>query len=200
VNAQRKRLKSLVQTCGKRAWGVAWSLLRDAEEANDAVQQAFLVAARKADRIPHDDPWPWFAVVVAHEARNLRRKRRPLAGTALEMDAMISRHPTTGDPALQSAARDEGQRLQSAMDRLPPEERDAIALTHLAGMTHATAAEALSVPRQTVSARVQRGLDGLGLSLGQRPAHVAGAVALLPITPPTAGWEAAHASWSQTAV
>ncbi|MDF1700064.1 MAG: sigma-70 family RNA polymerase sigma factor [Planctomycetota bacterium] len=202
MDAHRHRLESLVRTCGRRAWSVAWALLRDGHEAHDAVQQAFLVAARKADRIPHDDPWPWFRVVVAHEARNLRRKRRPLAsGSLLETDpAMTPREPSATDPSLLSERRDDARHVQASMDTLPAAERDAVALVHLAGMSHATAAQALGVPRQTVSARVQRGMDGLGRELGRPPTSVAGSLALLPIAAPPTGWESALAGWTQSAL
>lgn len=202
MDARHHRLESLVRTCGRRAWSVAWALLRDGHEAHDAVQQAFLVAARKADRIPHDDPWPWFSVVVAHEARNLRRKRRPLAsGSLLETDpAMTPREPSASDPSLLSERRDDARHVQASMDALPASERDAVALVHLAGMSHATAAEALGIPRQTVSARVQRGMDGLGRELGRPPTSVAGSLALLPIAAPPCGWDAALASWTQNAL
>ena len=174
MDSQQQHLEALVARCGRSAWTVAWSLLRDRDEAHDAVQQAFLVAARKLDRLPRDDPWPWFAVVVAHEARNLRRKRRPLTNSLPETAAMSPREPAVSsfdprssdpsstDPSRVAERRDNVRQLQSALDRLPAEERDAIALTHLAGMTHALAADALDVPRQTVSARVQRGLGGIG--------------------------------------
>ncbi len=202
MDAQQQHLEALVRRCGRSAWTVAWSLLRDRDEAHDAVQQAFLVAARKLDQLPHDDPWPWFAVVVAHEARNLRRKRRPLTNSLPETAAMSPREPavTITDPSSAAEQRDDVRHLQRALDRLPADERDAIALTHLAGMTHALAAEALDVPRQTVSARVQRGLGELSRHLDRKPSAVSGALALVPIIPPTAGWDAALSVWSQAAL
>ena len=73
----QSRLERLFETAHRRAWRLAYSLLRDAHTAFDCVQQAYLVAARNPGRIPDGDAWPWFAVVVGFEARNMRRKKRP---------------------------------------------------------------------------------------------------------------------------
>ena len=200
MDAKRQRLENLIRSCGRRAWTVAWALLRDGHEAQDAVQQALLVAARKLDRIPTDDPWPWFSVVVAHEARNLRRKRRPLpTGTPTETDAVRStQHPSDGDPSRLSARREDDARVQRALDALPREERDAVSLVHLSGMSHATAAEALDIPRQTLTSRVSRGMRSLEHELARPTSSVAGSLALLPIAAPPTGWEGALTTWTQT--
>ena len=200
VDASEQRLEALVRRCGRRAWTVAWSLLRDGHEAHDAVQQALLVAARKVEKVPTDDPWPWFGVVVAHEARNLRRKRRPTpTGSLLEDDAVI-RPRDEPDASRQATRRDEQRRLQAALDQLPREERDAVSLVHLAGMSHAAAAEALGVPRQTLTSRVARGMATLEHDLARPRTSVAGALAVLPIVAPPGGFETAFATWTQTAL
>lgn len=205
ARAQRRdahRLEALVRDCGRRAWTVAWSLLRDGHEAHDAVQQALLVAARKLDRVPADDPWPWFGVVVAHEARNLRRKRRPTpTGSLMEDDAVIRPREEPGrDPGRHAARRDDARHLQDALDRLPPEQRDAVSLVHLGGMSHKAAAEALGVPRQTLTSRLARGMEALEDDLARPRSAVTGALALLPIAAPPTGWETAFATWTQTAL
>ncbi len=200
MDPHRRRLEALVRDCGRRAWIVALALLRNRDDALDAVQQAFLVAARKPRKIPADDPWPWFAVVVAHEARNLRRKKRPVTNKLSEGADMQARDLLGSDPGAASEQREANERLHTALAGLPAREREAVVFTQMAGMTHAVAAEALDVPRKTVSAQVSRGLDRLGRDLRREPKAVPGALAVLPIAGPPGGWEAATELWMQSAV
>ncbi|MCP5069259.1 MAG: sigma-70 family RNA polymerase sigma factor, partial [bacterium] len=189
---QHSQLERLVATCARRAWVVGYGLLRDTDEAFDAVQQAFVVALRKPDRIPAGDPWPWFGVVVAHEARNLRRKKRPttnqeLGGVMRESDP---------DPERAAEGTEERLRLRTAVDRLPLAEREAVTLVHLAGMTHKAAGEALGKPRQTVSVHVKSGLRRIGRELDQKPRVVAMRLSAAPVFAVPLNWETMVASWT----
>ena len=199
MSKYRQRLERCVRECARRAWSVAYGLLRDRDEAFDAVQQAFVVAARKPDRIPTDDPWPWFGVVVAHEARNLRRKKRPATNLPYGGDAMESSDPRHGDPLAAYERQEARERLRTALDALPPMQRDAIVLTHIAGLTHAAAAEALGIPRQTLTTHAQSGRSALARELRTEPARLQPALAVLPMALPPGGWGVAMESWTQTA-
>ena len=196
----RHRLEACVQHCARRAWSVAYGLLRNREDAFDAVQQAFVVAARKPDRIPADDPWPWFGVVVAHEARNLRRKKRPATNLPHGGDGVDPRDPDHGDPLGAYERAERRLRLREALDALPRPQREAIVLTHIAGLTHAAAAEALGIPRQTLSTHVQTGRARLARVLQRDPAGIGTALAVLPVTAPPGGWGVATDLWTRTAV
>lgn len=163
------------------------------------VQQAFLCAARKPERVPTDDPWPWFSVVVLHEARNLRRKKRPVSGVDLERSVRRPGANAPFDPIEEIARRETVERVRSALDTLPEPEREALVLTHITGWTHAQAAASLGVPRQTLTARVRRGLQRLQGKLGGESGAVACALGSLPVLLPARGWEAALLSWKARA-
>jgi len=168
--------------------------LGDAHEAFDVVQQAFLVAATKPQRIPGDDPWPWFRQVVINEARNARRKHKPKP-TAQETEM-----PDSSPNPEQAAARDEtNAELRRALDTLPDTEREAITLTHLNGLTHAQAASALGIPVKTLSSHVARGLERLRGKLGSKAETMLASVAAMPVIAPPGGWEGALASWKAAA-
>jgi len=191
------------RACAEPAWRLACAMLRDPHEAFDAVQQAFLVAARKPDAVPAGDPWPWFRVVVAHEALNLSRKRRPsvgLAGADPDELAMDTPDPRTPTPSDALAATEEARRVSHAVEALASPEREAVLLVHVAEFSHAAAAEVLGVARQTVTERARRGLETLGRRLGKPAGATTGALALLPIAAPPRGFEAATHTWVQTAM
>ncbi len=199
----RDRVERCARRCGERAWRLASALLRDREAAYDAVQQALLVAARKPGCVPADDPWPWFSTVLVHEVRNLQRKRRPrtnvCAGDGEEgpMGRMPAREPAP-DADLERA--DEAGRLWAAVDALPADERAAALLLHLGGLPLAGAAQAAAVPRQTLAARAERGLERLARRLGREPRAAAGALALAPLLDPPGGLAHALGTWTKTAL
>lgn len=196
----RERIARCVEASARRAWAVAYALLRDRDEAFDAVQQACLVLARKPHAIPTGDAWPWFGVVVANEARNLRRKRRPQTNRLDEGEPMPL--PASRDPdPLAAAQLGEAQaQLRAALEHLPPKEREAVYLTHVAGMSQVAAAKALGRPRATVSLHARRGVARLETLLSRPAPHLARALALVPLVGPPGGLGGATSAWTQAAL
>jgi RNA polymerase sigma-70 factor (ECF subfamily) len=190
------RLEQLFEAAHQRAWRLAYSLLRDAHAAFDCVQQAYLVAAKNPGRIPDGDAWPWFAVVVGFEARNLLRKKRPATNAE---GVQVDKSPSES-PELAAQRVDDGRLLWQALDTLPQEERQAIVLTHVNGLTHALAAQALGLPEKTVSSQVARGLERLRGKLKTREEELGSYLAVLPVAAPPGGFDAALAAWKATAM
>lgn len=184
VDPRRARLTAVVERCAGRAWALARGLGLDAASAQDVVQQAFVVLARKPERLdPPGDPWPFLAGVVANEARNALRKRRPDLLDDLRDDEEEGVEPADpcAESPLRAAERAEARAaLEGAMAALPARQREAVALTHLAGLTHAEAAAHLGLPLKTLSSHVKRGLDRLRASHGPAEAALA-ALAAAPV-------------------
>ncbi len=185
VDARRAKLTAVVERCAGRAWALARGLGLDAAGAQDVVQQAFVVLARKPERLdPPGDPWPFLAGVVAHEARNAIRKRRPgLLDDLLDEEEEGGVEPADpgAESPLRAAERAEARAaLDGALAALPARQREAVALTHLGGLTHAEAAAHLGLPLKTLSSHVKRGLDRLRQSHGPAEAALA-ALAAAPV-------------------
>ncbi|MFN0059816.1 MAG: RNA polymerase sigma factor [Planctomycetota bacterium] len=194
------RLERCFELCAKPAWRLAYCYGRDAHEAYDVVQQAFLVAASKPECIPVEpaDPWPWFSVVVLNEARNSRRKKRPSLlprradNFESEWEMVDRRAPQPDEKMLRHESQHE---LWRAVDELPATERIAIVLTYMSGFTHVRAAEMLKIPVKTLSSHVGRGLERLRGRLRLAEATLPGSLAICPIELPPGGWEQALAGW-----
>ena len=75
ASRSQDRIELCVSECAEKAWRLAYGLMRNRADAEDVLQQSFLVAASKPDRIPNEDCWKWFATVLTFEARNAWRKR-----------------------------------------------------------------------------------------------------------------------------
>ena len=173
--------------CAERAWRLAYTLMRNVHDAEDVVQESFVVAARRRDRIPTDDPWPWFATVVTNVARNARRSRRK------------HMHDEPRDVPAPPANTELSVLVADALAQLPEHERDALACTSLSGLTHEQAAEALGVPVGTVSTRVRGGYAKLREKLGKDDKEVALGIGIIFVPQPTGGIESSVERWVEVA-
>lgn len=186
-------VESCIDRYAEQAWRAAYVMLSNAADADDLLQQAFLVAWRKADTAPRDNTWPWLATIIANEARNFRRKRARRQGVSLH---------SIGEPAMRN---DPDKRLQQAelsalvhvsLAELSDDQRIAIVLTHLSGLSQSQAAEAIGVPLNTLKARARRGLDSLRDALGKRAPGLEGTLKNLQVGAPPGGFIAAKAAWT----
>ena len=141
---------------------VAMSLLGNAGDAEDAVQEVFASFIESLDTITlRSNLRNFLAVCVANKSRDmLRRRNRPLAdprGTAAPAEA-----PEPLDLVIRS---EQVHRLADALARLPYEQREVITLRIHAGLTFRAMARALKVSLGTVQSRYRYGLNNLKTAL-----------------------------------
>ena len=129
-----------------RGFRIAWRILRHREDAEDAVQDAFL---RALERIEQCDParsfGPWFFRIVATTAINRQRSARRRDTDELS-DREESEGVTPAEFASASALRDE---VDVALATLPPMQRQLIELVTFEEFTPTEAAQVLEIPAGT---------------------------------------------------
>lgn len=137
---------TLVRAYLRTAFAVAYGILRQVEDAEDLIQDAFLKALQRLDRLRPGSPFgPWFYRLVTNEALNRRRWRRRRETVPLsESDAAPGADPH-GD-AERSALR---QRLSALLERLPPVQAAVVMMHDVQGYAHAEIAAALGIPEGT---------------------------------------------------
>lgn len=132
-------------------------LLRNPADAEDLVQDTFLSAYRAwvDERRPRKVE-PWIATICLNLARSRYRSagRRPLEVPLDEAPERATPEPGPEHLALGSLRR---EALERTMQALPEEQRVAITLVDLGGLSTREAAEAMGTPRGTVLSRVHRG-------------------------------------------
>ncbi|HUR51138.1 MAG TPA: RNA polymerase sigma factor SigM [Mycobacteriales bacterium] len=166
---------TLVRRHQQRMWAVALRTLRDPEEAADAVQDACLSAFRGAAGFRGEarvSTWLHRIVVNACLDRARRRAVRPTVPLPEQPPA---------DPRDRLAERETGLDVEQALAALPEEQRVALVLVELEGLSVAEAAEILRVPEGTVKSRCFRGRARLALQLG----HLRNPGAAEPVPPVT---------------
>jgi RNA polymerase sigma factor (sigma-70 family) len=150
--------EELVRRYQELAFRVAWLVVRDRGEAQDAVQEAFVKAYHAMPRFRPGAPFrPWICRIVANEARNRGRSSRRRETLALRVAAVA---PGDAAPSPETAAvsRDEAGALLRALAGLRDDDRMVVAYRYLFDLSEAETAEALGIAPGTVKSRLSRSL------------------------------------------
>lgn len=151
VQGDEEAFARLVAEHGPAARRLARLVLRDANDADDAVQDGLLAAWRSIARFDPRRPFrPWLMRIVLNAARDLRRRRtvrqtQVLAGDEASREASPDRQ--AGRALLRA-------RLEEALATLPERARVAVTLFDAEGYSHGEIAELLDVPEGTVRSDV----------------------------------------------
>lgn len=129
---------------------LAFALLRDADDAQDVVQETFVLAWRKRRSIVLVDgsALPWLlatARLVALATRRRAARRR----TAAVPDEQLHALPV-------AAESDDVVAVREALAALPPNDREVVTLVLVDGLTYAEAAERLGLSPAATGKRLQR--------------------------------------------
>ena len=140
---EREAFSELVRRHQRRAYIVARSIVINHEDAEDAVQDAFLHAYKAIDRFLPDQAFgAWLHRIVANAALDLTRRRK--VRDADELPETVASH--FRDPA---EAGDLRQRLREALDTLPARQRSVIVLHDVQGYKHSEIGKMLDIPEGT---------------------------------------------------
>jgi RNA polymerase sigma-70 factor (ECF subfamily) len=137
---------------------VARRLTRDANDAEDLVQDTLLRAYRSFDRFDGRYPRAWLLTIMRNHHINQQRKRRP----DLMEDEIVQRVPARGEDGRQDGTPDRALHdhfdpiVREALSSLSARHRAVIALVDLDGLAYQEAADLLGVPVGTVMSRLHR--------------------------------------------
>ena len=174
----------LVRRHQRPVYLLARSLVRDAAEAEDMTQEAFLRASRNLDLLADPGRFGvWLRRITFGVCVDWLRKFRPQlfrSTDARPTDANGHAHDGAalveelGDPAPSPfdalAQRELTRRVMSALDRLPARYRVPLTLYHIDGLSHARVAAALGVSAGTVRSLVSRARRRLAAGLASSEA------------------------------
>lgn len=158
--AARDALRGIYQRQNVRLFGVANAVLRDRDQASDALHNAFINIQRRAHQYDpsRGAPEAWLAAIVRYAALDILRAR----GREMPSD-----DPALGDTPVEPEAlvvlesQENGSRLKQCLERLPEKNRQGIVLAFVHGLSHPQIAARLELPLGTVKAWIRRGLLSL---------------------------------------
>ena len=150
---------------GAALYRYALMILGRHDAAEDAVQQVFLALVRTRD------------ARIREPEHYLRRAVRNACYSRLRSPALLTadRHPDSSRPLLETvpdqpagqASPEDRLALESAIARLPPEQREVLHLHAFEGMTFKEVAEATGDPPNTVASRYRYAIEKLKVSLSE---------------------------------
>ena len=147
---------------------LAVNLLGDREEALDLSQEVFLRVFRTIHRFRgHSSLRTWIYRIAVNQARNRHRFwRRRHRNDQVPLEVHVAAHgefkSTIGEePDRLLEQKQLGERLQQALDRLPFDQRTAIVLREIDGLSYDDIAFSLGVAIGTVKSRLTRARQAL---------------------------------------
>lgn len=148
----------LVSRWEKRVFNYLLRLTGSPEDAMDLSQDVFLKAWQNIRKL--DDParfGPWLYRIAHNDAYSLFRKKRP--ETPIDETNVLERNAAPGFSMDLSFA------VTAALDRLNPEQREAVVLKVYQGFKFEEMAEILECPVSTIKSRLYTALDLLKAEL-----------------------------------
>lgn len=138
------------------------------QDAEDLVQDTFLHAFQAwVDERRPEKVEPWLSTICLNLARSRFRSRARRPSEVPFEEWMLARQ-SGADTETRALGEIDREELFRAMRELPEEQRVAITLVDLSGLSTHEAAEAMGSPRGTVLSRLHRGRRALASLLGER--------------------------------
>ncbi len=154
-DSERSRpLSEVLDEWTRRGFAYAWSVLRNREDALDAVQSALLAVWKHRGRL-HAGPQrrAWFYRVLRNKCIDIIRRRQSRPTVQLDPDIPQA----AGDGPSERASRAEQcRRLREALASLPADLREILILRDYHDLSYAEIARVLEIPAGTVMSRLHR--------------------------------------------
>ncbi len=135
------------------AAGYAYSILGDFHLAEDAAQEAFLIAYRKLEDLRSPEAFPgWFKAIVWSCCTQFARQKRPEMVPIEDVHDVPSGSPS---PLDELEAQEMRVQIQNAVDALPETERAVTTMFYMGAHSHQEIAAFLQVSPDTVNNRLR---------------------------------------------
>jgi len=137
------------------AYNLARWLLRNDQDAEDAVQEAYMRAYKAFARFRGGDGKAWFMTILRNVCYTMIKKLRSVE-TPEPFDEEV--HQPMGESEMQDTLRQKAnaESLHSALEKLPDEFREVIVLHDLEGLAYKEIAAVVGIPIGTVMSRLAR--------------------------------------------
>jgi RNA polymerase sigma-70 factor (ECF subfamily) len=160
-------LAELYDRHARPIYSLALRILRERADAEDIVQEVFAQAWNQAARFDtsRGAVAAWLLMMARSRAIDRLRSRRSRPETASDA-AVVERMPDAAvRQDLQLLSSEQVELVKSALNGLPPPQREALELAYYEGLTHTEIADRLAEPLGTVKTRIRQAVIKLRESL-----------------------------------
>jgi RNA polymerase sigma-70 factor, ECF subfamily len=163
ANGDQSALAVLYDQTSRLVFGLALRVLRDRATAEEVLLDVYKQAWRQAALYDaaRGTPTGWLLKIAHSRAvdrvRSVRREQdlKRAVGEYWAASAIVE------DPEEAAALSEQQRHVRSALDLLPPEQREVVVLAYYCGMSQSEIAERLNLPLGTVKTRARLGMSKL---------------------------------------
>ena len=162
IHGDRDAFEMIIHTHSRALFAIAYGILQNREEAEDAVQDALVKAWKSRWRVRDPEKFPaWLATIARHRAHDIFRRRKTVPLPAVSAEEFIT-------PAEQTSDTDLDCNVHSALAALPPLHRAALTLRYFEEMDYRTIENTLGLSNGALRGILGRALAAMRKQL--RPA------------------------------
>lgn len=155
ARGDQRALAELIRRHQRRLYHLAFRLLNDYMEAEDALQEVFVKAWEAAARfVPQATVAAWLSRITANHCLNLLRQRRP--ADSLDADDAPAVPDSSPTPLETLEEQDLNRRLETLLARLPENQRRALVLKRFGGLSYQEIGEEMGLSPQAVDGLLKR--------------------------------------------
>lgn len=153
----RSAFSALYRATSPKLFAICMRILRDRNEAEEALQEIFVKIWQRADRYAagETNPLAWLSAIARNHAIDVIRARKPAGNTIDEAYDLADPSP---DPERSALNRAEGRRIDSCMELLEKDRADAVRRAYVEGLSYQELAELFNVPLNTMRTWLRRSL------------------------------------------
>jgi len=152
----------LVETHQSRVYNLCLRMLASPEAAEDAAQETFLAAYRSIDRFWGTAFRAWLLRIAVNACTDELRRRRRRPQVSLEAGSAAADGPleppdSSPSPEEWALRQEVSRHIQDGLMKLPYDQRAAVVLCDVQGLSYEEIAQTLAVSVGTVKSRISRG-------------------------------------------
>ena len=171
-NGDKRAFKMLVERYQKRAFGIAYGMLRNKEDALDASQEAFVRVYRNLDRFKGDSAfYTWFYRIVVNvcidhcrkhgKVRKLEYDETYRRRDEAQLATSVSGNTRDMRPDVSLEQSELGEAIKEALDKLSETHRTVILLREIEGLSYDEIADSTQCNIGTVMSRLHHARKNL---------------------------------------
>ena len=175
----------------KSKYYLALQYMKNEEEAEDVLQEAYIKAFSKLDTLENPEAFQgWLGMIVANTAKNMLAKKRPLLFSDLAVDDegeafeyQIEDDDLEVQPELSYTRQETKELVHELIDSLSEEQRLCILMFHIEGIPISEIARTMECSENTVKSRLNYGRKNLRMKAEdlQKKGYKLYSVAPLPL-------------------
>jgi RNA polymerase sigma-70 factor (ECF subfamily) len=156
-DGDRTAFEALVRLTYADTYTLAYRLTGDEEDARDVVQEAYLRAFRGMRRFRGDAAFStWLYRITANCASSQVARRSRARHEELDADAPLTDLRADRDPELRAGLAYDRDRIEAALQELPPRLRSVVVLRDIYDLPHESIAAELGISEAAAKVRLHR--------------------------------------------